>query len=219
MSLEQIMTFLLSGQNYLIFSLTGVIFGSMLFTLAVVVALKVFNLEDKLRSILSFALLALSFAAWFSVSYVEDQTKTENVTAENWVQIYSNNQKAEISLHFSPESSANAGEVLKDYQLSELKKIVDRNDSKNVTVIARKDGKEESRVAQIGSRNISIPSDKNRELKITKIEYRKIVGQRKTLFGYKGNISPADIDGEIKITIDGKKQDQSLKELFDGEKQ
>lgn len=56
-------------------------------------------------------------------------------------------------------------------------------------------------------------------LKITKIEYQKIVGQRRTLFGHTGNVSKSYLDGQIKITVNGEKSDQSLKELFDGKKQ
>ena len=56
-------------------------------------------------------------------------------------------------------------------------------------------------------------------MKITKIEYQKIVGQRRTLFGHTDDVTSSTVDGQIKVTVDSGKPDQSLKELFDGKKQ
>ena len=56
-------------------------------------------------------------------------------------------------------------------------------------------------------------------MKITRIEYQKIVGQRKTLFGHHGNVTSSTVDGQIKVTVGEAKKDESLKEIFDGKKQ
>ena len=162
------------------------------------------------------ALFALSL---FSAAYIEKNTASENVTEGDWVQIYSNDLKADISIYFSPTSYIKAGEELDSFSLNKLKTICNRNEIKDVAVAASKDGAEERRVVKMDGRNISIPSDEYTNLKITKIEYQKIVGQRKTLFGHTGDLSKSYLDGQIKITVDGEKKDESLKELFDGKKQ
>ena len=100
-----------------------------------------------------------------------------------------------------------------------MKTIDNRNKVEDVAVAASKDGAEERRVVNLDGRNISIPSDEYTNLKITKIEYQKIIGQRKTLFGHTGDVSKSYLDGQIKVTVDGEKKDESLKELFDGKKQ
>lgn len=141
------------------------------------------------------------------------------MTEGDWVQIYLNNQSADISIYFSPTSHIKAGEELDDSQRSKLKALYSRNEVEDVAVAASKDGAEERRVVKLDGRNISIPLDKDYSMKITKIEYQKIVGQRKTLFGHTGDVSKSYLDGQIKITVNGEKSDQSLKELFDGKKQ
>ena len=168
--------------------------------------------------------LAMIFAALFVVSiglpfFISGRITIENVAEGDWVQIYSNDQKADISIYFSPTSHIKAGEKLDDYQLSKLAALYSQNEVEDVAVAASKDGAEERRVVNLDGRNISIPLDKIYGMKITKIEYQKIVGQRKTLFGHHGNVTSSTVDGQIKITVEEEKKDESLKELFDGKKQ
>ena len=168
--------------------------------------------------------LAMIFAALFVVSiglpfFISGRITIENVAEGDWVQIYSNDQKADISIYFSPTSYIKAGEKLDDYQLSKLAALYSQNEVEDVTVAASKDGAEERRVVNLDGRNISIPLDKDYGMKITKIEYQKIVGQRKTLFGRHGDVTSSTVDGQIKITVEEEKKDESLKELFDGKKQ
>lgn len=168
--------------------------------------------------------LAMIFASLFVVSiglpfFISGRITIENVAEGDWVQIYSNDQKADISIYFSPTSYIKAGEKLDDYQLSKLTYLYSRNEVEDVAVAASKDGAEERRVVNLDGRNISIPLDKDYGMKITKIEYQKIVGQRKTLFGHHGDVTSSTIDGQIKITVEEEKKDESLKELFDGKKQ
>ena len=155
----------------------------------------------------------------FSIIYLDKQIKTEIVTEGDWVQIYSNDQNVDISIYFSPTSYIKSGEEISSSHLNKLKKLYSRNAVEDVAVAASKDGAEERRVVELDGRNVSIPSDEYANLKITKIEYQKIVGQRKSLFGHTGDVSPTYLDGQIRITVDGVKKDESLKELFDGKKQ
>ena len=181
--------------------------------------------EAKTRRKIAYLLLVIFAGLIFSIDFIENHIVTENVTEGDWVQIYSNDAKADISIYFSPTSYIKAGEKLDNYQVSKLTALYSRNEVEDVAVAASKDGAEERRVVNLDSRNISIPreipldKDYYSSMKITMIEYQKIVGQRKTLFGHTGNVSSTHLDGQIKITIDGEKSDQSLKELFDSKKQ
>lgn len=193
---------------------------------AILVAMFVFafsdfgeDLKTKTREKIVYSLLVISMSLMFSMIYIDKRIVTENVTEGDWVQIYSNNLKADITLYLEYNKPIKAGEVLTDDQLSTLKEIYSRNAIRDVTVIASKDGAEERRAAQIDGRNISILLDKDYRLKITKIEYQKIVGQRKTLFSHHGNVTSSTVDGQIKVTVGEEKKDESLKEIFDGKKQ
>ena len=179
-----------------------------------------YDLKTETREKIAYSLLAIWISLLFSMIYLDKQIKIENVTEGDWVQIYSNDLKADISLNLEYSDPIKSGEVLTDNQLSTLKEIYSRNAIRNVTVIASKDDAEESRLSQIDGHNIELPLDKNVRMKITKIEYQKIVGQRKTLLGHYGDTSySSKLDGQIRITVDGEKSDDSLKELFDGKKQ
>ena len=178
------------------------------------------NLKTETREKIAYSLLVIWMSLMISMVYIEKHIVTENVTEGEWMQIYSNDLKADISLNLEYSDPIKAGEVLTDNQLANLKEIYSRNAIRNVTVIASKDGAEESRLSQIDGHNIELPLDKNTRMKITKVEYQKIVGQRKTLLGHYGDTSySSKLDGQIKITVDGEKSDESLKELFDGKKQ
>ena len=177
------------------------------------------DLKTETRGKITYSLLVIWMFLMFSMTYVEKHIVTENLTEGNWVQIYSNDQSADISIYFSSTSHIKAGEELDSANLSKLKNLYSRNAAEDVEVAASKDGAEERRVVKLDGRNISIPLDKDYSMKITKIEYQKIVGQRKTLFGHAGNVSKSYLDGQIKVTVNGEKKDESLKELFDGKKQ
>lgn len=177
------------------------------------------DLKTETRGKITYSLLVIWMFLMFSMLYIDKHVVTENVTEGDWVQIYSNDLKADISIYFSPTSYIKAGEELSSSNLSKLKKLYSRNAAKDVAVAASKDGAEERRVVKLDGRNISIPSDEYTNLKIVKIEYQKIVGQRKTLFGHTGDVSKSYLDGQIRITVNGEKKDESLKELFDGKKQ
>lgn len=212
---------LLTGYNTSIFECISI---TIIYAIMVVMFLVAFsaigeNLKTETREKIAYSLLVIWMSSLFSMIYIEKHIVTENVTEGDWVQIDSNDLKADISLHLEYSDPIKAGEVLTDNQLANLKEIYSRNAIRNVTVIASKDGAEESRLSQIDGHNIELPLDKNTRMKITKVEYQKIVGQRKTLLGHYGDTSySSKLDGQIKITVDGEKSDESLKELFDGKK-
>lgn len=211
---------ILTDNNISIFEIIVIVIIAFIFVTAVLTALSVIgeNLKTEIRAKIAYSLSALSALLFLSIVYIDKQIVIENVTEGDWVQIYSNDQKADINLYLKYDKPIKAGEVLTDDQLSTLKEIYSRNAIRDVTVIASKDDAEESRLSQIDGHNIELPLDKNVRMKITKVEYRKIVGEQKTLFGHKGPTTTTYLKGQIKLTIDGEKSDDSLKELFDGKK-
>lgn len=212
---------ILTDNNSSIFECIMIVILVVIFIVMLLTAFSSFDddSESEIRGKIACLLLVIWSFLLFSMIYIDKQIVTENVTEGDWVQIYSNDQKADISIYFSPTSYLKAGEELDDYQRSKLKTLYSRNEAEDVAVAASKDGAEERRVVNLDGRNISIPLDKDYSMKITKIEYQKIVGQRKTLFGHHGNVTSSTVDGQIKVTVNGEKSDQSLKELFDGKKQ
>ena len=213
---------ILTGNNISIFELIiiAIICATMVAMFVVAFADFGYDLKTETREKIAYSLLAICVSLLFSMIYLDNQIKTENVTEGDWIQIYSNDLKADISLNLKYSDPIKAGEVLTDNQLANLKEIYSRNAIRDVTVIASKDDAEESRISQIDGRNIELPLDKNVRMKITKIEYQKIVGQRRTFLGHYGDTSySSKLDGQIRITVDGEKSDDSLKELFDGKKQ
>lgn len=212
---------ILTGENSKIFFLIAVFAAATALAFSILFAISILgsDLKTAVRRTLSCLLLVLSIAIFGLAIYVNSDARSEIVTEGDWVQIYSNDQNVDISIYFSPTSYIKAGEEISSSHLNILKKLYSRNEVDDVAVVASKDGAEERRVVKLDGRNISIPLDKDYAMKITKIEYQKIVGQRKTLFGRTGDVSPIYLDGQIKVTVNGEKSDQSLKELFDGKKQ
>lgn len=212
---------ILTDNNVSNFEFIMILILVVMFIFMILVALSSYEDDPGAETRGKFACLLLAIWTFllFSLVYIDKHVVTENVTEGDWVQIYSNDQNADISIYFSPTSYIKAGEELDDYQRSKLKALYSRNEVKDVAVAASKDGAEERRVVKLDGRNISIPLDKDYSMKITKIEYQKIVGQRKTLFGHIGDVSKSYLDGQIKVTVNGEKSDQSLKELFDGKNQ
>lgn len=212
---------ILTDNHFLYLSISLCIVAAIFAVAAIILSLNAIelNLNDETRKRLAMIFSALFVVSMASIFFISERITIENVTEGDWVQIYSNDQSADINLYFGTESTIKAGEDLDKYQLSRLRSFDSRNPTGDVTVVASKDGAEERRVVSINGRNISIPLDKDYGLKITKIEYQKIVGQRKTLFGHHGNVTSSAVDGQIKVTVEEEKKDESLKEIFDGKKQ
>lgn len=215
------MEWFLTDCNIMYLYLILIVVTAIFLVLALLISIDAFDysLKFETRRSLSLVCLAVSVTMFFTIVFIEHQIVEENVTEGDWVQIYSNDQNANISIYFSPMSYIKAGEEISSSHLNILKKLYIRNEVEDVAVAASKDGAEERRVVKLDGRNIDIPLNKDHNLKIVKIEYQKIVGQRKTLFGHHGNVTSSTVDGQIKVTVNGEKSDQSLKELFDGKKQ
>lgn len=63
--------------------------------------------------------------------------------------------------------------------------------------------------------NVITTGPLNNTSKITKVEYQPITGKRNTAFGHYGETEQADVDGEIRITIETNDENtKQLKALF-----
>lgn len=81
------------------------------------------DLKTETRGKITYSLLAIWMFLMFSMIYIEKHIVTENVTEGDWVQIYSNDLKADISIYFSPTSYIKSGEEISNSHLNKLKKL------------------------------------------------------------------------------------------------
>lgn len=153
---------ILTDDNISIFELIiiAIICATIVFMFVVAFADFGYDLKTETREKIAYSLLVIWISLLFSMIFIENHIVTENVTEGDWVQIYSNDLKADISLNLEYSDPIKAGEVLTDNQLANLKEIYSRNAIRDVTVIASKDGAEESRLSQIDGHNIELPLDK-----------------------------------------------------------
>ena len=128
----------------------------------------------------------------------------------NWKQIYTNDINANVKIE--TKSSYNvivAGKKL-DYKYKFFTYY--NNQAK---IVIEKDNVSYSKKVNINLKDVIINGELNENSKITKIEYRNIQGVQKYLFGHEGPIEKADIDGELRITIDEDPRQKELKRLFE----
>ena len=137
--------------------------------------------------------------------------KSERVYASDWKQIYSNEAKADITIDTFFDMHFKAGEATGvsldelNRQLS-LKGIITATDASN--------GKE-VRSFTLAKDGIVTTGDVDKTSRIVKVEYRPIEGKYNTAFGLKGPVYQTKINGELRITVEGREKSDELKKLFD----
>ena len=114
---------ILTDNNSSIFECVMILLIVAMFVVMILVAFSSFYEDDEseTRGKIACLLLAIWSFLLFSLVYIDKHVVTENVTEGDWVQIYSNDQNADISIYFSTTSYIKAGEELDDYQRSKLK--------------------------------------------------------------------------------------------------
>ena len=147
---------ILTDNHFLYLSITLCIVAAIFAVSAIILFLNAIELDLKYEARQR---LAMIFSALFVVLtsipfYIILNISIENVPEGGWVQIYSNDQNADISIYFSPTSSMKAGEELNSSDLNKLKTLYSRNETEDVTVAASKDGAEERRAVNLYGRNI-----------------------------------------------------------------
>lgn len=138
------------------------------------------------------------------------------VSSNEWVEIYENDLNARVKLYFQDYSghynSAFAGghyENLKDLSETATRKKTVRN----IQLTVEKDHNEIQKIVVLDKDNLIQNYDDLNNVKIAKLEYRKIDGLARELFGIYGSPQAFDEIGEIRITLESS-EDKELQKVF-----
>ena len=138
------------------------------------------------------------------------------VSNNEWVEIYQNDLDATVELEYQDYKeyyhSAFAG--THDESLKDLSDTVIRNKVvRNIKLTVKKDYNKIQKIVVLDKNNIIQNYDDLNNVKIAKVEYRKIDGLSREFFGVYGSPQAADEVGEIRITLESS-EDQELKKVF-----
>lgn len=147
---------------------------------------------------------------------IASTTQVEYTSNSEWKTIYENNIDAEIILNLKTENGYLISNAIGGKTIGTDYKDYIRDSNMNGTILAKKDDLEEKKTIHINNSDIIYNSELTPTSKITKIEYKPAEKKYKTLFGYKGKESDADIDGLVRITIsdDNSPERTALQSLF-----
>ena len=101
-----------------------------------------------------------------------------------------------------------------DESLKDLSDTATRNKVvRGIKLTVKKDYNEIQKIVVLDKNNIIQNYDDLNNVKIAKVEYRKIDGLAREFFGVYGNPKTADEVGEIRITLESS-EDQELRKVF-----
>mgnify|MGYP006965635110 FL=1 len=138
------------------------------------------------------------------------------VSSSEWVEIYQNDLGATVQLEFNDYKeyyhSAFAG--THDESLKSLSETAARNKAvRNIKLTVKKDYEEIQKNVVLDKDNLIQKYDDLNNVKISKVEYRKIDGLSRVLFGVYGSPQKFDEIGEIRITLESS-EDKELQKVF-----
>ena len=138
------------------------------------------------------------------------------VSSSEWVEIYQNDLGATVQLEFNDYKeyyhSAFAG--THDENLKSLSETAARNKAvRNIKLTVKKDYEEIQKNVVLDKDNLIQKYDDLNNVKISKVEYRKIDGLSRVLFGVYGSPHKFDEIGEIRITLESS-EDKELQKVF-----
>lgn len=138
------------------------------------------------------------------------------VSSNEWVEIYQNDLAATVELEYQDYKeyyhSAFAG--THDKSLKDLSDTVIRKQAiRNIKLTVKKDYEEIQKIVVLDKDNLIQKYDDLNNVKISKVEYRKIDGLSRVLFGIYGNPQTFDEIGEIRITLESS-EDKELQKVF-----
>ena len=138
------------------------------------------------------------------------------VSESKWVEIYQNDLGAKVELDFQDYKeyyhSAFAG--THDESLKDLSDTVIRKQAiRNIKLTVKKDHEEIQKIVVLDKDNLIQKYDDLNNVKISKVEYRKIDGLSRVLFGVYGSPQKFDEIGEIRITLESS-EDKELQKVF-----
>lgn len=138
------------------------------------------------------------------------------VSSNEWVEIYQNDLAATVELEYQDYKeyyhSAFAGthdESLKSLSETATYQTVVRN----IKLTVKKDHEEIQKIVVLDKDNLIQKYDDLNNVKISKVEYRKIDGLSRVLFGIYGSPQTFDEIGEIRITLESS-EDKELQKVF-----
>ena len=138
------------------------------------------------------------------------------VSSNEWVEIYQNDLVATVELEYQDYKeyyhSAFAG--THDESLKDLSDTVIRKQAiRNIKLTVKKDHEEIQKIVVLDKDNLIQKYDDLNNVKISKVEYRKIDGLSRVLFGVYGSPQKYDEIGEIRITLESS-EDKELQKVF-----
>lgn len=138
------------------------------------------------------------------------------VSSNEWVEIYQNDLAATVELEYQDYKeyyhSAFAG--THDKSLKDLSDTVIRKQAiRNIKLTVKKDHEEIQKIVVLDKDNLIQKYDDLNNVKISKVEYRKIDGLSRVLFGIYGSPQAFDEIGEIRITLESS-EDKELQKVF-----
>lgn len=138
------------------------------------------------------------------------------VSSNEWVEIYQNDLGATVELDFQDYKEyyhfALAG--THDKSLKSLSEIAARNKAvRNIKLTVKTKYEEIQKIVVLDKDNLIQKYDDLNNVKISKVEYRKIDGLSRVLFGIYGSPQAFDEIGEIRITLESS-EDKELQKVF-----
>lgn len=138
------------------------------------------------------------------------------VSSSEWVEIYQNDLGATVELDFQDykEDYHSAFAGTHDESLKSLSDTATRiNVIRNIKLTVKKDYEEIQKIVVLDKDNLIQKYDDLNNVKISKVEYRKIDGLSEVLFGAYGSPQKFDEIGEIRITLESS-EDKELQKVF-----
>jgi hypothetical protein len=138
------------------------------------------------------------------------------VSNNEWVEIYQNDLDATVKLEYQDYKdyyhTVFAG--THDERLKDLSDTVIRKQAIcGIKLTVKKDYNEIQKIVVLDKDNLIQKYDDLNNVKISKVEYRKIDGLSRVLFGVYGNPHKFDEIGEIRITLESS-EDKELQKVF-----
>lgn len=159
-------------------------------------------------------IFASSFVLFVLMMTVLIFTKQENQYDGDWKVVQANDEKINLKITIKEEKNAKAENIDLDVntELGGKATLLKNNKEYAGKIEAYMNGKQEIRSVELKSINGKLLPNS----KISKVEYRKLIGYQQNLFGLVGYIEPSEYDGELRLTVE-QSGDPKLEHLFEKE--
>lgn len=194
----------------------GFLIGLFLGVVAVVKFLNSWSCEETVfDKFLAYSSLTLIIAP-FVLGPIWLTAALRPVSSNEWVEIYQNDLGAKVELDFQDYKEcyhfALAG--THDESLKILSETAARNKAvRNIKLTVKTKYEEIQKIVVLDKDNLIQKYDDLNNVKISKVEYRKIDGLSRVLFGVYGSSHKFDEIGEIRITLESS-EDKELQKVF-----